>query len=309
MLNPAFPQQPGDKQLATYILGAQWAQKTFENNASLASGKEWRLQDVYGNEIWTKLQSLRLADVDWAQCDVLDICAGSGFLSFHLLKRIRPRSLTLLDASSNEVEEARKLLSRYYPNVPVTYVTADVMGIDLASISFDVILGNSFLHHLYNMPHAVKELGRLLKPGGIFATLHEPTPGAIAYESGSWRLVLKFLLQGPAYVEKLRTARISDQVECVDIWLFEFEQLQEVFERGGFEHVVVRGWHIARPFVVAVGQLHLHHFKPMLTLLEAAALRWAVSLDAMFQHILPLRLFGSLALTARKPESETNWIS
>lgn len=301
MLNPALPLPDDIKQLSRYVLEGSLAQKLFESNASLSSHEqEWRLQDVYGEELWIKLLSLHLPHIDWSQCDILDVCAGTGFLSFHLLKRVRPRSLTVLDANSGELEESKKLLERCYPNLPVKYMKADLLQSGLPSSSFDIALGNSFLHHLCDMPHAVRELKRLVKPGGILAALHEPTPGAIAYESGRWDLVAKFWTMGSQYIEDLRKQPPIDLSGCVDVWLLESERLREVFEDEGFEHVVMRGFNIVRPFVIAAGQLHLHREKPRLSRLETLAMRWAILTDRILQHVLPLRLFGSLALCARK---------
>jgi ubiquinone/menaquinone biosynthesis C-methylase UbiE len=301
MLNPAFLRQGQESQLSRYVLSTELSERAFAENASLCNGAELRLQAVYAEELWKKVRSLGLANLDWGKLDVLDICCGSGFLSFHLLSRIYPASLTLLDASRSELEEAEVLLTKHYPEMKPMYVKADLTKSGLASGSFDLIIGNSFLHHLCDMPGAVSEFRRLLKPGGVFVTLHEPTPAAIAYESGRWDLVAQFFAEGPGYIENLRQERAADICGGVDVWLLEHQTIRDVFEDEGFEHVMAEGWHIFRPFVVAAMKLHLHREKPMLTQWEVILLQLGIGTDALLRGILPPRAFGSLALSARKP--------
>lgn len=301
MLNPAFPRGVDDAQLSNYILAKDLAKRAFEKNCSLRNGSELRLQSVYRHELWQKLRALNVSNLNWSKLAVLDVCCGTGLLSFHLLSRVRPATLTLLDASQDELEESKKLLQGRFPGVGPTFVKANLLENELAPSSFDVIVGNSFLHHLYDMPRAASELKRLLKPGGVFATLHEPTPAAIAYESASWDLMCRYWSEGPRYVEQLRRPTPVDQGYGVDIWLLEPHRIQQVFTAAGFSLVRVEGWHIMRPIVVAAMKLHLHQGKPRLTAWETLMLRLAVSADSAMRKFLPLSAFGSLSLSAYKP--------
>ncbi|MEK7760958.1 MAG: methyltransferase domain-containing protein [Nitrospirota bacterium] len=303
MLNPAFPQEGDESQLSNYVLAKDLARRAFDENSSLCNGAELRLQSVYQDELWRKLKALNLANLNWSKLNVLDVCCGTGLLSFHLLSRVRPANLMLLDASQDELEESKALLHSRYPGVEAMFVKADMMESGLMSSSFDVIIGNSFLHHLYDMPRAASELKRLLKPGGVFATLHEPTPAAIAYESASWNLVSQYWSEGPRYVEKLRRPKTADHGCGADIWLLEPQKIQHVFTEAGFGRILVEGWHILRPIVVAAMKLHLHQCKPALTLWEQSMLRFAVSADSVMRGFLPLSAFGSLSLSAQKPLS------
>lgn len=301
MLNPAFPREADDAQLSNYVLAKDLAKRAFEENCNLRNGPELRLQAVYRDELWKKLKALNVSNVNWSELAVLDVCCGTGLLSFHLLSKVRPATLTLLDASQDELDESKTLLQSRYPGMKATFVKADLMENELAPSSFDVIIGNSFLHHLYDMPRAVFELKRLLKPGGVFATLHEPTPAAIAYESASWDLISRYWSEGPRYVEKLRRPTPVDQGYGIDIWLLEPQRVQQLFTVAGFSRVRVEGWHIMRPIVVAAMKLHLHQGKPRLTTWETLILRLAASADSTMRRFLPLSAFGSLSLSAHKP--------
>jgi ubiquinone/menaquinone biosynthesis C-methylase UbiE len=69
-------------------------------NLNSDAGSELRLQSVYGDEIWLKLQRAGFSPNQFDTLNILEPCAGTGFLTYHLLKRCSPKSLTVNDISS-----------------------------------------------------------------------------------------------------------------------------------------------------------------------------------------------------------------
>jgi SAM-dependent methyltransferase len=177
----------------------------------------------------------------------------------------------------------------------------DLLKTGFPPSSFDLIIGNSFLHHLHDLPNAIQELHRLLRPGGMFATLHEPTPVAIAYESGSWDLICQFRRQGAAYVELLRKGKAVADDGVIDVWLFEGERLATLFRTEGFEAIRVIPWNLLRPILVARSKLHLDALKPALSPWEQILFAVAILTDAGLRRCFPAHVFGSLSLAASKP--------
>jgi hypothetical protein len=147
----------------------------------------------------------------------------------------------------------------------------------------------------------MKEFKRILKPGGYFIALHEPTPAAIALESSNIRLLLKYLLKGVRYIDDIRYkgADIAPGGGA-DIWLFEKDDLLPILYELGFEKIVHRDWHLMRPFVVAKFKMHLKAEKPTLTRMEKCIFKFSILLDNFFSLTLPSRLFGSFCLAAKK---------
>lgn len=78
---------------------------------SFSTGPEYRLQAVYGEEIWLKLKRAGVTPEMFNNSDVLEVCAGTGFLTYHSLSRCRPRHLTVNDLSAQELNAANELLS------------------------------------------------------------------------------------------------------------------------------------------------------------------------------------------------------
>ena len=301
MLNPALPYPSAADSTANYILPKELANSTLRGNSALNSGPERRLQRVFTFEIWTKLKALGLNKLTWPKLKVLDVCCGTGFLSYHLLSKVPVHELMLLDTSKMELKEAETLLVKNFPRARVSYCRLDLLKTGLPSSSFDLIIGNSFLHHLHDLPCAIRELHRLLRPGGIFATLHEPTPVAIAYESGSWDLIGQFCRQGMSYVELLREGKAGADDGVIDIWLFEGERLARLFGTEGFEAIRVIPWNLLRPILVARSKLHLDALKPALSLWEQILFAASILSDAGLRRCLPAHAFGGLSLAACKP--------
>lgn len=301
MLNPAFPYPSADEGIANYILPKELADRTLQGNAALNSGPERRLQRIFTFEIWTKLKALGLNKLAWPKLKVLDVCCGTGFLSYHLLSIVPIHELMLLDTSKMELKEAETLLAKNFPRARVSYSRLDLLKTGFPSSSFDLIIGNSFLHHLHDLPCAIQELHRLLRPGGMFATLHEPTPVAIAYESGSWDLIYQFRKQGSSYVDLLRKGKAVADDGVIDVWLFEGKKLAKLFGVEGFEAIRVVPWNLIRPILVARRKLHLDAIKPALSPWEQILFALSILSDAGLRRCLPAPAFGALSVAACKP--------
>lgn len=87
--------------------------------------------------------------------DSLEVGCGDGWYSAQLRPRIG------VDISFNSVKRFEGLRTRL--------MVADVENLPFADSSFDVVYGFSILHHLENIGRGLKEINRVLKPGGCIA--------------------------------------------------------------------------------------------------------------------------------------------
>jgi 2-polyprenyl-3-methyl-5-hydroxy-6-metoxy-1,4-benzoquinol methylase len=296
MLGPNFPRGLVTEKTNRYILSQRVVDEVYGQNSQSRTGPEHRLQEVYGDEIWLKLLSLGIQPAWWSGKRVLDICCGTGFLSYHLLARSKPAHLTMLDISEAEVDEARRLVSSTYPNHDISCVRANVINSGYESGAFDVVVGNSFLHHFPEVNLALREIARLLKPQGTFIALHEPKPAAIALESRNPLNWLSYFWLGDNFIDRLRPDGVSlPSCQGGDVWLFPEEDLRALLGEAGFVDIRHTHWHLLRPLWVAVLGCC-----PSLEALSRAVLAGSIRVDAVLRRCLPPTFFSSMATIARK---------
>ncbi len=133
---------------------------------------------------------------------VLDVGAGTGFLTEGAAKLAR--KVIALDLSQSMTDEALSKLR----GKNVEFRIGDVEQIPLADSSVDSVIGNMILHHCPRPKVAVKEMARVLVPGG--------------------RLVLSDL-QEHNY-ESLRK-------EHADLWLgFKMERVKNILNEAGLKN-------------------------------------------------------------------------
>ena len=109
---------------------------------------------------------------DWTGKVIVDIGCGPGNI-FASLKG-KPKLLIGIDVAPKSLEMAKDL--GYIP------LLADATKLPLKSGFADVVTLNAALHHCEDMEAVLKEAARLVKPGGILITDHDPQLSAWNYK-------------------------------------------------------------------------------------------------------------------------------
>ena len=120
--------------------------------------------DLFGNMYNGKVnrEMCRMVSEEIKISDVVLECAcGTGMIS----KAIAPvcKSLTATDFSEGMLKRARKKCSKF-PNI--TFQMADIMSLNYADESFDVVIAANVIHLLDQPYKAIAELDRVCKTGG-----------------------------------------------------------------------------------------------------------------------------------------------
>nr|MBF6589837.1 class I SAM-dependent methyltransferase [Ktedonobacterales bacterium] len=96
---------------------------------------------------------------------VLELGSGRGDLWRANLERIpHGWNVTLSDLSPGMLEEARAHLGAYAARFH--FMRADAQAIPFADGVFDAVIANHMLYHVPDIPRALVEIARVLKPGG-----------------------------------------------------------------------------------------------------------------------------------------------
>jgi len=99
-----------------------------------------------------------------AQDHVLDVGCGSGTIAVGLAGSVA--RVTALDVHTQSFEEAVRYAAEHSV-AGVTFVSGDVFSLDFPDASFDACLCHSVLEELDRPLDALREIRRVLRPGGV----------------------------------------------------------------------------------------------------------------------------------------------
>lgn len=156
-----------------------------------------------------ELRELAINSVNIKNKIIVDLGAGTGFISLRVAKE--SKLVFPIDASTNMLKELyasakKEDLTNIYP---IKGVAEDL---PLFDESIDIIFMNMALHHVVNADKAIKEMYRVLKPGGkvIITDVEEHT--------GEWA-----------------------KEEMFDVWLgFNHSQLIEWYKEANFKNIDIK---------------------------------------------------------------------
>jgi len=122
---------------------------------------------------------------DVSSCkSILDVGSGAGQILGHLLKRTHPQTrLVAFDLSPQMLRRARTRLDSDRPS----YVSGDLTQLPFADNSFDCITCGWVIEHLPDPRPGLRELWRVLEPGGrlLLLATEDTLPGMVV--SRTWK--------------------------------------------------------------------------------------------------------------------------
>lgn len=160
--------------------------KSFKANAYYFNQKEWAAEYLtYCHREETFKDRWLTAAGDWSNKTVIDIGCGPGniFANFD----VKPDMLIGVDIAPNSLISA---VEQGY-----TAVLADAHDLPFKSEIADLVTLNAALHHCEDMITVLKESARLVKPGGLLITDHDPQLSAWNYKGiakSLWNLRLLY---------------------------------------------------------------------------------------------------------------------
>ena len=163
---------------------------------------------------------------------VLDVACGTGDLAFAAAERAPRGSVLGVDASPRMIELARARARSEPAAGVVRFEVGDMCALDLPTASVDVVTAGYGLRNVSDYEQAVREIARVLRPGGTLATLDFYRP-----ESAWWRtLLLAYLSAAGNWVgwlwhrEPVVYGYIAPSIEHFVSW----QRFSSTLERHGF---------------------------------------------------------------------------
>lgn len=114
----------------------------------------------------------------------LDLCCGSGDLTFRLARRVGATGKVYgVDFSPKLLETAKERCQKNYPQRAIAWLEADVLNLPFDDNQFDAVTMGYGLRNVKDIPRSLQEIYRVLKPGSKAAILDFHRPSDIPFRT------------------------------------------------------------------------------------------------------------------------------
>ncbi|HEY0434750.1 MAG TPA: bifunctional demethylmenaquinone methyltransferase/2-methoxy-6-polyprenyl-1,4-benzoquinol methylase UbiE [Chitinophagaceae bacterium] len=141
------------------------------------AGRYDRLNHVLSFGIHTgwRKKALRLLKNDHPK-DILDVATGTGDLAIAAAKMLKPRRVVGIDISTQMLEVGKKKIEKEGLSNVIQLQNGDSETINFGGGSFDAVIVAFGVRNFENLDKGLKEMLRVLKPGGKLVVLEFSRP-------------------------------------------------------------------------------------------------------------------------------------
>lgn len=302
-----------DNKLAQ-VLYHDWEAQTYDEKWSISFDE--RCRSIVRERFMRVLESTRHPGESLPYGTVLELGAGTGFFSLNLKQAGLVEDVHVCDLSPGMVAAAKANAQRL--GFTIEGQVADAEALPFRDDSFDLVVGHAVLHHIPDVEAALREVLRVLRPGGRFVIAGEPTTighwyarhlGRLTWETATRVTRLPFLRDKWAreQAELDESSRAAALEAVVDLHTFDPAELAETARRAGADAVgtateellsAFAGWPI-RTFEYAVPEGALGFgwakfaYRTWTTLMKV---------DSALDGVVPQRFFYNVGVSGVKPQ-------
>lgn len=107
---------------------------------------------------------------------ILDVATGTGDLAIMAYKMGKPSHITGIDISEGMLAQGREKINTLQLSSQISLETGDAETINKPSDTFDAVMVAFGVRNFENLPAGLREMKRVLKPGGQLMVLEFSTP-------------------------------------------------------------------------------------------------------------------------------------
>jgi SAM-dependent methyltransferase len=285
----------------------------YHDAAAESYDSKWAIDygEIGGGQVVAKLQKA-LGRTPGHYGRMLEVGAGTGYFTLNLLRQGIVDAASAIDISPGMLEVLATTAAEL--GLSVETAAADAEQLPFGDESFDLVLGHAVLHHLPDLPGAMAELARVLRPGGTLAFMGEPSRHGDRIAILPKRLGI---LAAPAWRRLVGAERRNgsspdptgeEGLEAIiDVHTFTPAELRRLAKGAGLVEVRVTGEELTANAYGWILRTFESRVEP-----DTVPLRWhrfafrtylaLQRLDgALLEPRLPAGLFYNLLLSARKP--------
>ena len=189
------------------------------------------LSQGYQQDLQTSVDRMRLKGKEL----VADLCCGTGKSTIACLNNLPEGTVIGIDNSEGMLRVAKKKLSEHVANGQVRFMQQDVMNLTLNTVRVDAIFMAYGIRNMPDVARCVKNLRRLLKPGGTIC-FHEYAINKSVFARWYWRCIGYALILPFAGILTGSTAIFRYLIQSVERFLAP-EEFAALLREEGFEDV------------------------------------------------------------------------
>jgi ubiquinone/menaquinone biosynthesis C-methylase UbiE len=302
-----------DSKLAQ-VLYHDWEAESYDDKWSISYDK--RCVDYARDLFDATVPTEELRDLPYDRA--LELGCGSGFFLLNLIQAGVARRGSVTDLSPGMV----KVATRNGENLglDIDGRVADAEGIPYDDDTFDLVVGHAVLHHIPDVELSLREVVRVLKPGGRFVFAGEPTTVGNGYARAlstlTWRVATNATkLPGlddwrRPQAELDESSRAAALEAIVDLHTFDPGDLERMAVKAGAVEVssatteftaAMLGWPL-RTFEAAVPPGRLGWGWAKFAFTSWTTLSWVD--DNVWRRVVPKGWFYNVMVTGVKPSGD-----
>lgn len=180
---------------------------------------------------------------------VLDLGTGPGVSAFVLAEHLPAGShVTGLDLAPQMIARAHTQAAAM-PHLRVDFLVADATALPFPDAAFDRVTGHSFLYLLPDAPAVMREVARVLRPGGVATFMEPSSDGALLRALGAAETPLEHLRHDPSATLRFATSMALWRLMSATQGRLSPSRVEALFSGAGLEPVLT---------VETLGGLGLH---------------------------------------------------
>ncbi|GAB2646782.1 class I SAM-dependent methyltransferase [Gordonia jinhuaensis] len=258
------------------------------------------------------------ADAELPYGRALELGCGTGFFLLNLMQSGVAEKGSVTDLSPGMVKVALRNAENL--GLDVDGRVADAERIPYEDNTFDLVVGHAVLHHIPDVEQSLREVLRVLKPGGRFVFAGEPSTIGDFYarwiSRATWWATTNVTKFGPLQSwrrpqsELDESSRAAALEAVVDIHTFDPGELADLARRAGATEVdtateelaaAVLGWPV-RTFEAAVPPEKLGWGWARFAFGGWKKLTWVD--EKLLHRVVPQKFFYNIVITGTKPSQD-----
>lgn len=182
---------------------------------------------------WRKKSLLTLKNIN--PQFILDIATGTGDFALDAYRILNPSHITGIDISEGMMDIARRKIEKAGLSDKISFEKQDCMKLEIADHSYDAALVAFGVRNFENLDKGLKEILRILKPGGKLMILELSTPVHFPMKQAYWLYSRLFIPSVGKLISKDKAA-YSYLPKSIEVFI-QGKEMVKALSKNGFRNV------------------------------------------------------------------------